>query len=198
VTGSIWIVSYIALWVVLLIVTVILVSVLRNLGIVYRSLEALSPAANRAPTALKAGDRLPDVTWQTLAGDPVTLGNLNSRRQAVALVSPSCEPCLAYLREIAEEARDPDPLDPSVRLGVIVSFGDATGTKRFLSKVGKLPADVRVVVDSSREVSSKWGITATPTTVIVDDELRVVRQVFGDRNNHGPEPTRASQLTAAP
>lgn len=197
-TGSIFIVSYIVLWVLWLIVTVILVSVLRNLGIVYRSLEALSPAANRAPTALKAGDRLPDVTWRTLAGDPVTIGTLDSHRQAVALVSPSCEPCLAYLRDIAAATLDPDPLDRSVRLGVVVSLGDDAETKQFLHKVGELPADVRVVVDSSREVSSRWGITATPTTIIIDDDLRVVRHIFGDGSNHRQERLKASQLVTVP
>jgi hypothetical protein len=38
---------------------------------------------------------------------------------------------------------------------------------------------IRVVIDSRQTVIQQWGIHALPATVIVDEQLRVVRQVFG-------------------
>lgn len=177
---GLWIVTYVALWLLFLTEAVVLVSVLRNLGVVYTSLAALAPHAKRAPTALKTGDLLPDITFETLEGQPVSLKEFNDHKQAVALISPTCVPCAHYLEEVVRHGGEPDPLDPSVRLGLIVSFGDRDGTKKFVENVGGLPRGVLVVLDSKREVSRHWGISTTPTTVIVDDELRVVRQVFGE------------------
>ena len=40
-------------------------------------------------------------------------------------------------------------------------------------------------------MTEKWGIVATPVTVIVDEELRVVRQIFGAGGNDQAAPESA-------
>lgn len=182
---GLWLVSYVALWILFLAVALVLVSILRNQGVLYTSIKAATPRLEAAPSALKPGQTLPLVTWQTLAGESRTLAELRGVKLAIALVSPSCKPCIEYLLKLGVRQASPDPLDPGLKRTVIVSLGDLPGTARLLEQA-QLPSTVPVFVDVQREVAERWGISTTPTTVIVDEELRVVRQVFGRRVDHAP------------
>jgi hypothetical protein len=175
--SGLWLVSYIALWILFLVVAVVLISVLRNLGIIYESLRAPSSDQRPAPSSLTTGQRVPEVTWRTLAGHAKTVSEMTGVRQAFALVSPDCAPCLDYMKELSEGTRDLDPLDSTLRDWVVVSIGDHDGTARLAKRAG-IPANVQVLVDSDRQVVAKWGISRTPSLVIVDEQLRVVRQIF--------------------
>jgi|SRR5215467_7522276 len=188
---GLWLVSYIALWVLFFTLVAVLLSVLRNLGVIYRSLPGA--VKMRAPSNLKAGEILPEVTWQTLLGEARPLVALRGMRQAITLVSPSCGPCVEYLRKV--DAEPPDPIDETVMRRVIVSLGDAEDTVRLIDRAGVKSRDL-VLLDPNRTVSERWGIAATPVTVVVDEELRVVRQVFavnGDANAR-PQPKSANVI----
>jgi hypothetical protein len=54
----------------------------------------------------------------------------------------------------------------------------------LLERAGVSKDDSMVFLDPAKEVAEKWGITGTPSSVIVDEQLRVVRQVFGIETNH--------------
>lgn len=175
---GLWLVSYIALWILFLLVVVVLLSVLRNLGVIYESISALTPRLHSAPTKLKAGEVLPPLTWQTLSGDEKSLSEFRGAKAAISVVSPTCGPCRDFLKNIVEDGHQPDPLDQSVRNRLIVSVGDIAMTRELITQIG-LSRDVPVLVDAKNRVATEWGITSTPMTVIVDDQLRVVRQLFG-------------------
>lgn len=193
---DLWLVSYIALWILFLAVGVVLLSILRNLGVIYSSLEAVAPQTRAAPTHLKAGQRVPDLTWRTLTGDSRAVSDLGGVRQAFSFVSPTCGPCLKFLQDVARNAVPPDLHDPSVGHRVIVSVGDAEGTIALLEKAG-LPADSAVLLDPDRQVVHQWGITGTPVTVVVDEELRVVRHIFGTPETDGADAARKELVPIA-
>jgi thiol-disulfide isomerase/thioredoxin len=178
-----WLVSYGALWLLLFTMAVVLMVVVRNLGIVYGHLKAISPVLMPAGTDLTPRQVLPEITVETLGGKLTSLSSLRGAKYAIDLVSPSCEPCLAYLKEIVSGDRDPDSLDPTVRLRVIISLGDLDATRGLFEAV-KIPDTMPVLVDTNRQVADKWGIRATPSSVIVDEELRVVRQFLGGEAHH--------------
>lgn len=48
--SGLWLVSYIALWLLFLVVAVALLSVLRNLGVIYESLRYLRQQARESPS----------------------------------------------------------------------------------------------------------------------------------------------------
>ena len=175
--SGLWLISYVALWILVLAVAVVQVSVLRNLGVVYEAFRARPSEPRALPSALTAGQRLPDVTWRTLAGQAVPVSEWMGSKRAFTLVSPDCAPCLDYMKELSEGTRDLDPLDSTVKEWVVVSIGSQDGTTVLAQRAG-VPANVPILLDSDREVVAKWGIRRTPTVVVVDDQLRVVRQVF--------------------
>jgi len=174
---GLWLVSYVALWVFLLIIAVALLSVLRNLGVIYESLaDSRTPTAD--PTKLVAGASLPALALRTLAGSAVDLAAFRGTKTAFSVISPQCAPCHLLLRDIAAGRGVVDPLDPSVRQRVILSVGDLAATAALVGRL-QLPGDLPVLVDAGRDIEERWGITSTPTTVIVDEQLRVVRRLLG-------------------
>jgi hypothetical protein len=170
-------VSYIALWILFLALAAALVAVLHNLGVLYDAVERATMPGKRSSN-LDAGQVLPEVTWRTMAGRPVKSSALKGTRQAIVVVSPTCAPCVEHVKEIAAGERDLDPLDATLQRHVVVCLSDADAAAGFLERVG-IDEDVQVLFDRDHELTRRWGISATPTTVIVDDELRVVRQVYG-------------------
>jgi len=188
---GLWLVSYVALWLLFLAVAAALVAVLHNVGVLY---DAVNRAGERGTrySSLDTGQVLPEVTWRTLAGNPMKSSALKGTRQAIVIVSPTCAPCVEHLKEIITGDRDLDPLDSTLQRHTVVCLGDADTATTFLEKVG-VTGDGTVLIDRDRELTRRWGISTTPTTVIVDDELRVVRQVYGTE----AEPTAHNGAHAA-
>lgn len=173
---GIWLASHLVLWLVVLVMAVALLAVLRNLGVIYESIEG-SRRLKPAPTQLAAGQALPDVTFRTFAGEQIPLRQFQGTATAFAVVSPTCSGCSTFLQELAEGERDADPLDPTVTNKVVVSIGDQKLTAALLQRLG-INGNLRVVLDPDGGTTKVWGISSTPATVITDADLRVVRQAF--------------------
>lgn len=156
---GIWLFSYIALWVLFLAVAVVLVSALRNMGVLYEMVARLSvqPSNLRsAPTKLVPGEPVPDVALQTLLGEVVPVTHFRGEKMAFVIVNPGCSPCHTLLRHISKNSANLDPQDPSVQYKVIVSLGDSQGTSSMMEQLD-FPQDIPVLVDIQGEVSEKWG-----------------------------------------
>jgi hypothetical protein len=181
---GIWLVSYVALWLFFLVVAIVLVSVMRNMGVVYEALKAVSPRVRPPASSLTPGQLLPEITVQSLDGDRKLLSDVVAgARYSIDVVSPSCQPCIRYLEQIDNDERPPDPLDPEVRLRAVISVGSREATHHLLRGVS-VPGSVQILVDDDQQVGTRWGITTTPSTVIVDEERRVVRQTFSVDSSH--------------
>jgi len=171
---GLWLGSYVAMWVLVLIMAIVMVSVLRNLGVIYDAMKMAMPQVGKLTPDLEVGQVLPNATFRTLAGDVLGHRDLAGVKQALVIVSPQCGPCVRQLRRMA--GQPPDPLDGSVARRVIVSMGDAAATVRLLSEAGVTDGTL-TLVDTERFASRAWGVTATPVTIVVDEELRVVRHI---------------------
>jgi Redoxin len=191
--SGIWLASYLVLWVLMLVVAVVLISVLHNLGVVYATLKQ-SRRQGGPSTNLKPGQVLPEAIFQTLDGKTKTTSDLRGTPRAIALVSPSCGSCVEYLRSIAEKQPPMDLLDLSGLDLVIVSLGDVDGTVNLLERAGLLGLSSSVLLDPHREATEKWGLSATPTTVMVDANLQVVRQIFGEGERTQPALTSTIEV----
>jgi hypothetical protein len=71
-------------------------------------------------------------------------------------------------------------MNAQVKDWFIVSLGEWVETQQFLREL-EIPASYndQVMIVSREKIMALWGINTTPTTVIVDDHRRIVRQVFG-------------------
>jgi hypothetical protein len=178
--SGLWLASYILLWVVVVAMGLLLVSVLRNLGVVYSmvgSLPEFTATRPPKPSTLTAGAKLPDAQLITTTGESKSISEFAGSRMAFAIVSSSCGSCLLFLQQLNGDDGI-DPADQSLRDVVIIGLGDAEETRRLLERAG-IDGKTPVMFDVHDEIARKWGIATTPATVVMDEEMRVVRQYFG-------------------
>lgn len=179
--NGVWLISYITLWILFFVVALVLLTVLRNLGAIYEILSKAAPSGFQpAPTKLKEGEVLPDVQGDVLQGQSLTLSRKVSGNTAVIVISPGCGPCRHLLSEVVAGRHQLDPMNAQVKDWFIVSLGEWVETQQFLREL-EIPASYndQVMIVSREKIMDLWGINTTPTTVIVDDHRRIVRQVFG-------------------
>jgi thiol-disulfide isomerase/thioredoxin len=172
-----WLLSYIVLWLLFLVVAIVLLGVLRNLGVLYESIQTQS--ATRSPLSkLVNGQILPETELQSLSGAPISLATFAGEKTAFLIMSPSCGPCRALLSDVGNAVIDLDPLDPTVQRAVLLSLGEASRTAEFAQQSG-VPPTVPILIDAEGVIVREWGIAQTPTTVIVNEQQQIVRQIFG-------------------
>lgn len=180
-----WLASYIALWCLVLGIAVILVSTLRNFGLVYSELTKLAPRGgsvteSTSPTRLQVGEPLPDVVVQGEMGERVSIRNLQRANRAFALISPTCSACDGFLDVALKDG--PDPMDRSLREFTVISLSASDEGQALPAPIVATSLEIPVLYDPLREVPRTWGVPATPFMVIVDDEMRVIRQVLMGQN----------------
>lgn len=87
--SGLFLLSYIALWVLFLAVALVLVSVLRNLGLIAEAIRAEQPL-NVTSSKLRVGEVLPEIVLQTRNGEDASVHDLAGVRTALIIVSPYC------------------------------------------------------------------------------------------------------------
>lgn len=163
-----WAASYVVLWALLLVLSVVVVALARQIGTLHLRLgprgalemDEEGPPLGEAPPAHEAAD---------VDGTLVTIGG-PGQAQLLMFVSPGCSLCeqvLPSLPVIAASGR----LRPYVLTDV-----DATE-----SALAFAPKRLRAPVVPGREVATAYGVPGTPYVVVLDD-LGVV-QAKGTVNN---------------
>jgi hypothetical protein len=172
--SGLFLISYIALWVLVLLLAVLQLTILHNLGAIYEQFPKMRPA----PTKLKTDDILPAIKLRANESDQIkTTTDFKGSKIAFSIVSPRCGSCLEHLRQLVGEGENIDPADSSLKDHVVIAIGEPDEVRRLIRRA-QLPPHLPVYVDSSKEVVEAWGITSTPATIIINSDHRVVRQIF--------------------
>ncbi|NUM47245.1 MAG: redoxin domain-containing protein [Anaerolineales bacterium] len=124
------------------------------------------------------GDPLPELDLLTLSGEEMLLSKFQGIKTAFLLVSANCEPCKEFLSKI--QTNGADPFDPSVKRKVLISISSIDDTLDMLQQIGINHNTFVILVDENKSAAENWGILSTPTTIIADEKLRVVSQIFGN------------------
>jgi thiol-disulfide isomerase/thioredoxin len=138
---------------------------------------ATSPPDSAAPRQLlsAAGRPTPGFVLPDLAGSPLRLQDRKGQVVLVHFFATWCEPCreeLASLSRLVE-----GPLGERVAVLAINVAEVPMRVRRFLDTS---PVSFPVVLDADRAVTRAWGISALPTTVVLDASLRARLLVEGD------------------
>jgi hypothetical protein len=174
---GIWLISYLALWILVVIVAVVLLLMVRSLSIVVEKLQALQAAPEPA-TTLSVGETLPDVALRARDGMLHAIHRFRGADTAVVIITPGCGPCRDVLAEVSQHPNAPDPLHLHVFQTVLICIGDMNEAEQELTQAG-VPATVPVFFDSDNKVQSSWGIHGTPTMIILSPDFQVVRASAG-------------------
>ncbi|HEV8635166.1 MAG TPA: redoxin domain-containing protein [Chloroflexota bacterium] len=154
----------------LLINTALLIGVLRHIGFLY----AVRDRSTLPPTNLTAGKAVPDLEVSTLDGSGVRLSQFANGLTSFVVVSPHCSGCHAALKRLGENGAASETAERTV----IVSTGDSAGTMELIREAA-LPASVPVLIDGAGLTRNEWGVQVIPTTIVVDEALKFVRQDLG-------------------
>lgn len=152
-------VSYAALWALVVFQSLVVVGLVKA--------RAVARAAGSASAGGLIGDEpfigqpVPEFDATTVLGERITSADLRGAPSAILFVSPDCTSCAVTLRDLAGLRAK---MDGNV---VVVCRSSAS---RCESLAHHYDLVVPVIVDSDKQLSDRFGISATPTAVMVDAE----------------------------
>jgi len=166
--APVFVLSYLALWVVVVFQGLVLLRVLRALGKVSPSTRASAgPVATNAvrlgagqptPGAL-TGQPAPHFTVDDAAGDRVDSAAYDGQRRLMVFVAPTCPTC-------ADLYADLEGLSAEYRATVVLACIARPQPCRQLAEQHELTCPL--LVDSDAVLAKLFGISMTPTAVLID------------------------------
>lgn len=170
-----WLTSYVALWILVLLLAALLLGTIRELGIVRGAAKAPDPgqiAGYRGPedNGPPLDSPLPHRVFEGANSyGPLDLGSFaGEERNVLMFMTPTCMGC-----QLAVEALNALVSDggiPGVRAAVILS-GEEVPARSFLNV---FPLHMPVIFDTDRSVSREFGVHVAPTGLVYNREGRLV------------------------
>lgn len=157
-----WLVSYIVLWVLLLLVVAFNIAILRQLGLLYVRLGG-SLGALQTPDGPEVGSPLPVTSVHDRSGIVRSLIPPREQLKLLLFMSPTCEICDPMIPLLPGFNRS---LRRHSELLVVMSDEDRTGKLEAWR-----PGQPAVVVDQS--LPELFSLPAMPYAVVVNDHGRV-------------------------
>jgi len=166
--------STVALWSLALFHSFLLIGIVRTL---YPRSEPLGHGSTKR---LGTGSEVPSFEAVDLDGESLSNMDLVAPTTAILFVSPRCPSCTVTLYEL-------EALDVKTQGNVVVICRGNLGETMALARDFKVRA--RWVADADDKLRRAFGVTTTPTAVLVDGQNRI--------RSYG-EPLRAEDLGARP
>jgi methylamine dehydrogenase accessory protein MauD len=171
-----WI-SYVVLWLLLLIAVFLLMGTLRSLSLLefrLKQVEATRPSRiNRY--GLRRGAKAPDFTLPSVAGGTVSLQEFLGRRVLLVFVQPSCGPCNAVAPTLNRLVTEGE------YQVVAISTGDFKAVQEWANKVG---AKFPVLVQEKLSVSLRYQVLATPFAFLINEEMHIQSRGAIENDRH--------------
>jgi methylamine dehydrogenase accessory protein MauD len=163
--NGIWLISYLALWLIVALLFLGVVVLARQIGLLHRRLvPASARMMNYGP---KIGERAPIVTTVDAQGREVSLGVARGKQTLLVFMSATCPSCAELapaLKSVWKSERD------SVEVVVVSLGGDEKTNRNFVTR-HKLD-DIPYVL--SKALGNEYNVLAPPYGVLID-ETGVVR-----------------------
>jgi thiol-disulfide isomerase/thioredoxin len=116
----------------------------------------------------------PDFTLKTLDGQEMTLSKLKGKVVLLDFWATWCGPCREAIPHLINLQKTYQEKGFEV-IGVNVDKGDVETVRRFVKSM-EIPYTITL---PSEEVSRKYGVTALPTTIIIDKEGKIRQKFLG-------------------
>lgn len=172
-----WLISYIALWLVVLFLGFLLLGALRALGLLRWRLEQLEATT---PTrlgrgGLKPGKKAPDFTLPCVAGGEVSLHDFAGRRVFLVFTQSGCKPCHRVVPELNKLQRGGD-----VQV-LVVNNGELEATRQWAGEAGVC---FPVLVQQQFSISKRYEMYATPFAFLIDERSVITSKGIINNGQH--------------
>ena len=172
-----WLVSYIALWLVVLFLGFLLLGALRALGLLrwrLEQLEATTPSRT-GRGGLKPGKKAPDFTLPCVSGGEVSLHDFAGRRVFLVFTMSGCKPC----HRIAPEL---NKLQRGGKVQVLVANnGELEAARQWAEEAGVC---FPVLAQQQFSVSKRYETYATPFAFLIDERGVIVSRGIINNGQH--------------
>jgi methylamine dehydrogenase accessory protein MauD len=172
-----WLVSYVALWLVVLSLGFLLLGALRALGLLrwrLEQLEATTPS-RLGRGGLKPGKRAPDFILPCVAGGEVSLHDFAGRRVFLVFTQSGCKPCHRVAPELN---RLHDAGEVQV---LVVNNGEEEATRQWAAEV---KARFPVLRQQQFSVSKRYEMYATPFAFLIDERGVIASKGIVNNGQH--------------
>jgi methylamine dehydrogenase accessory protein MauD len=152
-----WLVSYIVLWLLVLVLLVLVFVLYRQLGVMY-----LGSAEGVSRDGIDKGTRAPDFTLTDQYGTPHTLSQYRGHPVLLLFGSPHCSPCRVLLPQLHDWARaHPD---------VTVLWLNATSPEESLKFVSDTGASLPILPhEPGQNLLDRYKVRVTPFLFMLDE-----------------------------
>lgn len=169
--------SYVVLWIMLLIAVFLLLGALRSLSLLefrLKQVELTRPfRINRY--GLRRGAKAPDFTLPSISRGTVSLHDFLGKQVLLVFVQPNCGQChtvVPSLNRIHDEGN---------YQVVAISAGDLPAVKEWALKAkAKFP----VLLQEKLSVSLRYEAVATPFAFLIDEEMHVTSRAAIENDRH--------------
>jgi methylamine dehydrogenase accessory protein MauD len=169
---DLWLVSYIVLWLLVIVLCLITLGLLQQLGLLQHQLNqhTLEPVAEENPLlplleedGPAIGSVLPQLKANSINGfGSLILSPLSSERDRLLLfLSPLCEPC----QHIVESLNTLVKNDANTRKVIVIMRADEQACQAFISI---FPLDLPVICDHERTITMDFNVHHAPFGLLYD------------------------------
>jgi methylamine dehydrogenase accessory protein MauD len=159
---SIWLIAFVALWVVVLFLGFLLVGTLRALGLLTWRLEQLEATTPRrvGRDGLKPGKKAPDFALPGADRKEIALRDFAGCKVLLVFRQLGCSPCTHIVPEL-------NRLRGSAVQVVVINNGDPEATRKWGEELGvRFP----VLAQDCFSVSKRYEVFATPFAFLIDEK----------------------------
>jgi methylamine dehydrogenase accessory protein MauD len=172
-----WLLSHLALWLVVLFLGFLLLGALRNNAILcwrLDQLEATTPSKiNR--NGLKPGVEAPGFILPDTAGNQVSLQDFAGRTVFLTFTQSSCRPCRAVMPELEKIHKKGE-----IQI-VVINNGHLAATRDWTRELG---VSYPVLVQQRYEISKRYEVYATPFAFLIDERGVIVSKGLINNRQH--------------
>ena len=173
---GLWLVSYLVLWVLVVVLSILVVGCLQQIGLLQRQLEP-QPAKTGTPILSvehdgpPIGARLPDLVFETINGfGTFTLSSSENQRGClVVFISSLCESCqhlVDLLNALVESQNHTERV-------IVLVRSDDQGCRAFLNV---FPLHMPVFCDSTRTITMGFDVHTNPFGLLYDASGALIRK----------------------
>ena len=161
-----WLVSYIAVWALVLLMSGLIVGMLREIGLLREARH--TPAHGKVGPEL--GSALPEISLQSANGfGPVILGRFQEgSRTLLVFMGPMCSACQRAVEALNKcaETRSVDRL----KIAVVLS-GSETASTNFMNL---FPLRAPVVIDPDYSIARSFSVSYTPCELLYEENMALL------------------------